>query len=38
MVVVVVVVERFKVDESTAEKINLRSALSCTREPYLQRK
>ena len=38
MVVVMVVTERFKVDESTAEKGNLRSALSCTREPYLLRK
>ena len=38
VVVVVVVVERFKVEESAAEKGNLRSALSCTREPYLLRK
>ena len=32
------VLDRFKVEESTAEKGNLRSALSCTREPYLLRK
>ena len=35
VVVVVVVLERFKVEGSTAEKTNLRSALSCSREPYL---